>query len=457
MAEGKSASHDEEHLNQGMKLENTKPHVTDLFIDDDDVIPLDEDPITDFVGAGETAELFVSDIEAVTGRLDPSEHDRWIRELTDMSVSGDFSLGRAAVDVEFRGAIDDHLGRGQTSSYREALALFMDTASRLLLNEDSCAKTWFDLHGAFGSYFELSKSIGSHSDECDKLAHRVIESLLKNSLTKTRPPAPDLVQLLRLREIFPNLEEPLNFIAEHLAVRRANGDDDFRIPPILLIGPPGIGKTYIAHEIARLIGFYPKTINMGSVTASFVLSGSDRKWGQSAPGAVFKTMLDSGDQMPIIVLDEVDKSTSERHYSPLGPLYHLLDPVMAPRFTDEFLGFEIDTSSITWIATANERSQIPEPLLDRFQCFDIPPPSKAQLQVIVQSMYRGMRGQIAYLPEEIPAAWMKHLEGASLREVGRELQRAIGRVALAKELDTGAEIDLDSATVRPAQRKRMGF
>jgi ATP-dependent Lon protease len=194
---------------------------------------------------------------------------------------------------------------------------------------------------------------------------------------------------------------------------------------------------------------------MATMTSGFVLSGTDRKWGQAAPGVVVKAMLDAGEGFPIIILDEIDKA-SGNSWNVLGPLYTLLDPAMATKFTDEFLGFELDCSGISFIATANEKQNIPEPLLDRFQVFDIAPPSREQLDVIVRNIYKSIAGPISYLPADIPPDWLGSMENASLREVGREIKRAIGKAALAKELN-GGDVDLTAASVRPTQRKRMGF
>jgi ATP-dependent Lon protease len=411
--------------------------------------------------SAEQAELFVCEVEITTGhRLESAESARWIRALTGMTVIGSpVSLGRYACgDEVFRRRVTDRITQGTSSLQREALTDFLGAAALLSVKEPGYEQ-WFDTQKAWADYLALSKAQGYSTDDSERAAHRFTRTLLTQCLTKRRPAAPDLGQLLALRDTFPNLEEPITWIAQNLAMamHRASGQGHFSMPPILLVGPPGIGKTHIAHSLSRLINGYQSTINMSSMTHGFVLSGTDRKWGQSAPGAVFKAMLDSGpEQMPVIILDEIDK-TDSRLSNTLAPLYHLLDPVMAPRFVDEFMGFSIDTSSITWIATANEKSTIPEPLLDRFQVFDIPAPNREQLNVIVRNIYAQIAGPISYMPSDIPDDWLRNLENVSLRQVSAELKRAIGKIALHREMNPGSPIDLSSAAMKPVQRKRMGF
>jgi ATP-dependent Lon protease len=398
-------------------------------------------------------ERFVALLELSTGLPLGEDRQRWCVALD--GFVGPLALNRVREDADFRCAILERLTKTTTPALHEAMGTYLDVALQLS-DTGVRGKRWFSLPAALAEYINLAKSISNSSEDTEKLAQRTVREMLRNKLLKHRPEAPDLSQLLDLREMFPNLEEPITWLAQHLAVRRAGHQTGFEMPPLLLIGPPGIGKTYLACELSKLINAFPKTINMATMTSGFVLSGTDRKWGQAAAGLIVKAMIEGGSGFPIVILDEIDKATAN-HWNVLGPLFHLLDPVMAPRFVDEFLGFEIDTSSISWIATANEKQNIPEPLLDRFQCFDIPSPSKTQIDVIVSNMYRGMAGRITYLPPDIPPSWKRGLENASLREIGRELRRAIGRVALQKELNADAAIDFDSSSVKPAQRKRMGF
>jgi hypothetical protein len=402
------------------------------------------------------ADKFLREVELTTGyHLDDRKH--YVLELSALGEErGPMTLGRYAVDAGFMAAANRRIVIGAPNSLvREALTDYLDVAAQLVL-KDARDQTWFDVSSALSMYFDLAKNLSTHGEDVDKTHHRLLRKMLAKVLTKQRPAMPELRDLLSLREVFPNLAEPITFIAQHLAVRKASSKQGFSIPPILLVGPPGIGKTYLAYELSKVIGAYPKTINMASLTHGMVIAGTSKQWGNSSPGIVFKTLLEAGsNRAPIIVLDEVDKA--DGFHSALAPLYHLLDPVMAPRFTDEFMAIEIDTSSITWIATANEKSTIAEPILDRFVVFDCPQPNRDQLDVIVANIYRGIAKDIPYLPKDIPAAWLQSFGNVSLRQVTAEIEKEIGRLALHREMNPGSEIDL-SAAMRPVQqRKRMGF
>jgi ATP-dependent Lon protease len=422
------------------------------FFSDDAEDPMPPEGTPGTICSYADVERFVALLELSTGLPLGEDQKRWCIALD--GLVGPLSMNRCREDADFRCAILERLTKTTSPAVHEAMATYLDVALQLS-NTGVRGKPWFSLPAALAEYINLAKSISNSSEDTEKLAQRTIREMLQTKLLKRRPEAPDLSQLLDLRETFPNLDEPITWLAEHLAVRRAGRQHGFSMPPMLLIGPPGIGKTYLAYELSRLINAFPRTINMATMTSGFVLSGTDRKWGQAAPGVVVKAMLDAGEGFPIIILDEIDKA-SGNSWNVLGPLYTLLDPAMATKFTDEFLGFELNCSGISFIATANEKQNIPEPLLDRFQVFDIAPPSREQLDVIVRNIYKSIAGPISYLPADIPPDWLGSMENASLREVGREIKRAIGKAALAKELN-GGDVDLTAASVRPTQRKRMGF
>ena len=134
---------------------------------------------------------------------------------------------------------------------------------------------------------------------------------------------------------------------------------------MLLLGDPGIGKAHFGRRLAQLLSTGFGFVSMSSLTAGWVLSGASSQWKNAKPGKVFDTLLHGDYANPVMVIDEIDKAGSDPQYDPLGALYSLLEHDTAMNFIDEFVEIPIDASSVVWIATANDASRIPEPILNR--------------------------------------------------------------------------------------------
>jgi ATP-dependent Lon protease len=126
-------------------------------------------------------------------------------------------------------------------------------------------------------------------------------------------------------------------------------------------GPPGIGKTHFARKLAELLGTGMNLVPMSSMTAGWLLSGSSSQWKGAKPGKVFEALVDGEYANPVIVVDEIDKASTDAQYDPLGALYSLLEHDTAHNFTDEFAEVAIDASQVIWITTANDDAAFPTP------------------------------------------------------------------------------------------------
>src|SRR5258708_31690226 len=139
----------------------------------------------------------------------------------------------------------------------------------------------------------------------------------------------------------PNFTAVLEDIRKHLALC-FDSNDSVGLPPMLLLGEPGIGKTHFARKLAQLLGTGFGFVPMSSLTAGWVLSGASSQWKNAKPGKAFDTFVNGDYAHPVIVVDEIDQASADGQYDPLGARYELLQPETAIPFDDEFVKLPID-------------------------------------------------------------------------------------------------------------------
>ena len=193
-----------------------------------------------------------------------------------------------------------------------------------------------------------------------------------------------------LYDELPNFTEVLDDIRRQLALCE-DSRDALEITPLLLLGPPGIGKTHFARELSVLLGTGMGFLSMSSMTAGWVLSGASSQWKGARPGKVFETLVEGQYANPVMVVDEIDKAGGEHAYDPLGALYSLLEHDTAGSFTDEFAEVPIDASQVIWVATANDSRAIPQPILNRMNVYELQAPDRFAARAIAAKLYRGIR------------------------------------------------------------------
>ncbi len=263
------------------------------------------------------------------------------------------------------------------------------------------------------------------------------------------PPMDELYQDL------PNFGRVLEDIRKQLALCM-DSEDAVELPPMLLLGAPGIGKTHFARRIAQLLGTGFGFVPMSSLTAGWILSGASSQWKNAKPGKVFETFLNGEYANPVMVVDELDKTSADGQYDPLGALYGLLEADTAMRFVDEFAEIPIDASGAVWFATANDASRIPEPILNRMHVYEIDPPDAEGARRIALAIYRDIRSAHDWgkrFPEVPSAAVVDRLAALSPREMRRAVLAAFGNAKIAGRAELSAE---DVQDARGA-RRRIGF
>ena len=259
-----------------------------------------------------------------------------------------------------------------------------------------------------------------------------------------------------LYEELPNFAEVLDDIRKHLALC-ASSRDCMELPPMLLLGEPGIGKTHFGKRLSQLLSTGFGFCSMSSMTAGWVLSGSSSQWKNAKPGKVFETILHGNYANPVLMVDELDKASGDNQYDPLGALYSLLEHDTAVEFVDEFVEIPIDASALVWIATANDAAKIPEPILNRMNVYEIEPPDRDGAARIAQSIYSDARCSHDWgkaFPEALPDDVVDRLTEFSPREMRRAIMNAFGNAKLAGRDEIGVA---DIAESRSVRKQRIGF
>lgn len=258
-----------------------------------------------------------------------------------------------------------------------------------------------------------------------------------------------------LCEQSPNFINVVDDLRKSLALAVA-GSEAVQFTPILLLGEPGLGKTYFAKRLARALGTGFEFVSMSSLTAGWILSGASAQWHNARPGKVAQTLIECEYANPVVVLDEVDKAGGDSRYDSMGALYALLERDTAARFKDEFIDVDIDASHILWIATANDESAIPEPILNRMNVYVIEQPDAHGARRIALAVYYEILDAHRWpFPHEPSESVLERLSAVPPRDMRKLLLDAFGTARLAnRDFLMPEDIDVKKLCGRKA---RLGF
>jgi ATP-dependent Lon protease len=232
------------------------------------------------------------------------------------------------------------------------------------------------------------------------------------------------------------LEDVKRQVLENLAVRKLAGTG--RADVLLLVGPPGVGKTSIAEAIAEATDRKLVRIALGGVRDESELRGHRRTYIGSRPGRIIEGLRRAGAQDPVVLLDEVDKLGRGWQGDPGSALLEILDPEQNHAFTDHYLEVPFDLSKALFIATANDATQIPGPLMDRMEVVHIEGYTRDEKLRIARDHVLPKLARNAGLAvddvELTDEAVSQSIAGWT-REAGvRQLQRTLGKVFRAAAL-----------------------
>ncbi|KDQ11191.1 hypothetical protein BOTBODRAFT_57522 [Botryobasidium botryosum FD-172 SS1] len=224
-------------------------------------------------------------------------------------------------------------------------------------------------------------------------------------------------------------------------------------PILLIVGPPGTGKTSIASSLARALGRPFERISLGGVRDEAELRGHRRTYVASGPGAIVQALRRAGRADPVILLDEMDKVGQNNHHGdPSAALLEVLDPEQNHTFTDHYINIPVDLSQVLFIATANRLDTISFPLLDRCEVIRLPGYTYAEkMQIATRYLLPKQIQANALTPDllQITDAALMHIATRYTSEAGvRNLEREIGAVARYKAVEWSEHSEITSSSAK---------
>ncbi len=274
------------------------------------------------------------------------------------------------------------------------------------------------------------KAMNSNASESSMLG-TYIETVLSLPWNKRSKDSEDLKRAWNiLEEGHYGLKDVKERIMEFLAVR--NLTHKGKSPILCLVGPPGTGKTSIAKSVAEALNKKYVRICLGGVRDEAEIRGHRKTYVGAMPGRITVALQQAGVNNPLMLLDEIDKTSSDYKGDTSSALLEVLDPEQNNKFNDHYVEMPQDLSEVLFIATANDAQEIPRPLLDRMEMIEISGYTENEKEHIAKEHLIPKQMEINGLPKgslTIQSGALLNIINLYTKEAGvRNLERKIGQI-----------------------------
>lgn len=205
-----------------------------------------------------------------------------------------------------------------------------------------------------------------------------------------------------LRDEAPWMGPAIDLVAEAAAMSLWAGRPWLRLQPLLLVGPPGAGKSHFARRIGELAGCGHAVLSLAGVSSNSELAGNPRGFRHPQPAFPACVMQRVGTANPVVIIDEVEKSAAGSMGDPVASLLGMLERSEAARYFDSCLAAEIDLGHVNWILTANSVARLAAPLLSRVTVVEVTGPSPEHAETVLATLWRDVARDAGLPPSALP-------------------------------------------------------
>ncbi len=359
-------------------------HTKDVFADYSDCAPqMPADLVTSVLQkskAGELADYIAGNImleyedrQSILSVINP------IRRLEELCVLLANESNLLAIEADIGDKVQEAIDKNQREYYlREQMKVISQELGGGVSQEeelDHFRETIFYMKAPD----EVKEKLLKECDKLEKYSPQSPEAAVSRNYIETclslpwNNPSEENTDIEKSRKILERdhygLDKIKQRILEYLAVRILAPDIKGQI--ICLAGPPGVGKTSVARSIASATGREYVRISLGGVKDEAEIRGHRKTYIGSMPGRIISAMQQAGTSNPLILLDEVDKLSSDYKGDPTSALLEVLDPEQNSTFRDHYIELPFDLSKVLFITTANVEANIPDPLRDRMEIIEL--------------------------------------------------------------------------------------